>query len=372
MATLTAKQQRALSQAPPRSRAKLQQMFQNQNKGGRSRNGGRPATRSRADIVLAPGTGRVPNRPFGGNNSVGIHCWDAFNPSHAPLPRSIGPYAVVRTTTIIQTDRRVNIFGTALDSNSNWSSTVHWAEAAGAYANPINGNSNTTISNIPLPGVGHAADATTDITSLTCVPSAFSVQVMNTNALQTTQGLVYAAVCPTMLSMIDNTRTWSDFEGDFVSYMKPRLMSMPKLALRGVQMNSYPLNMSAVSNFEGASYKSDGVATWASSAGLRGAQFIAGWAPIVIVNTGHATDPLTVAVTVEWRVRFDMANPAVASHTHHPVTPDRIWDNMVRTASALGNGVRDIADVVASAGQAVQSLRAIGGRPTYGPPMLVD
>lgn len=301
-----------------------------------------------AEIVLAPGTGRVPRRAYGGISARSLKCWDAFDPCHAALPRSVGPYAVVRTTKIFKSDKRILVFGTAVTYDGRWTNTCAWA--SNNAANPINGANNTNIFNVPVPGVKTGTSST-----FTVVPAAMSVQVMNPNPLQTTSGLVYAAVCPTQLSLIGNGRTWEEFESEFTSYMKPRLMSAPKLALRGVQMNSYPMNMAALANFEGIADLADGSVTWSRS-GLPGEeQYLTGLAPMVVANPDNAE--LTYAVTVEYRVRFDISNPAVATHVHHGVTPDSVWDNMLKAATAMGNGVKDIADVVATAGQAVSAVR---------------
>jgi hypothetical protein len=136
--------------------------------------------------------------------------------------------------------------------------------------------------------------------------------------------------------------------------MKPRLMSGGKLALRGVQMNAYPLNMNALSDFQKITNYGDGDKTWASNTGSAGdAQYLTGFTPMVVINTSG--EVLTYAVCVEYRVRFDLSNPAVSSHRHHPVTTDKVWDGMVKKAIALGNGVKDIADVVATMGQAYRS-----------------
>jgi len=263
---------------------------------------------------------------------------------------------VVRTTKIFTSGDLVNVFGTAIDINGSWSTTICWSCVDAAAA--INGANNTRITNINAPG----SQPGTVNSTLTCVPSAISVQVMQTRPLQATQGLVYAGVCPAQMSLIDNSRTWDSFSGGFTSYFKPRLMTNPKLALKGVQMNSYPLNMSAISNFEAVQPHGDGVTTWTSgNSSASSGQYITGWAPIVVINQGHATDPLTFAVTVEWRVRFDFSNPAVSSHRHYPVTSDRVWDGMVRAASSLGNNVREITDLVANAGQAAESVAKVAG-----------
>lgn len=231
---------------------------------------------------------------------------------------------------------------------STWSNTIAWGSSS--LSSPVNGTNATNVYCTSVPGVAVGAEST-----FTCVPSAMSVQVMNTNALQDTSGMVIAAVCPTQLSLVDNTRTWSDFTNEFTAYMRPRLMSAPKLALRGIQMNSYPLNMSTLSDFQTIQDYSDGPITWITqSSDPAASQELSGFAPMVVLNT-HGTN-LSYAVTVEYRVRFDISNPAVASHRHQGITSDLTWDKMIKSAIALGNGVRDIADVVATAGNAVRAI----------------
>jgi hypothetical protein len=306
-----------------------------------------------AEIVLAPGTGRVPRNPFGSMRGYGLRCWDAFDVAHAPLPRSVGPYAVVRTTRIFQSNKRVNVFGVVKNPISTlntdlWTNIICFQSDDGSL--PISATDNTQIKTIPMPGTTSDEDST-----LSCVPAAMSVQVMNPNALQTTSGLVYAAVCPTQLNLCNNTRTWDDFEDEFTSYMKPRLLSGPKLALRGIQMNSYPLNMGTLATFDKCVTYSDSTITWTAGLGDTSNVSLDGLAPMVVVNRNNIN--LTYCVSVEWRVRFDISNPAVASHKHHGITSDTAWDSMVKAATNLGNGVRDIAEVVASAGQAASAVR---------------
>lgn len=303
------------------------------------------ATRSMGEIVLAQGVGRVPRTPFGGTPGTSIRCWDAFDHSHAGLPRSVGPYAIVRTTRIFSTSARFNLFGTAVDEYNNWTTTIAWSAGASLDTSAVNAHNGVYahVTNPPGALIG-------DSSNFTCVPSAMSVQIMNPQSLNNAGGIIFSAVCPTQLSMCDNTRTWGEFESSFTAYMRPRLMSGGKLALRGVQMNAYPLNMNALSDFQKITDYGDGTKTWASDSGNAGdAQYLAGFTPMVVINTSG--EDLTYAVCVEYRVRFDLTNPAVSSHRHHPVTTDRTWDGMVKKAIALGNGVKDIADVVATMGQ---------------------
>lgn len=233
-----------------------------------------------------------------------------------------------------------------------WSSVVYVDDVVAG--NAVNANNNANVRNIPIPG------GAGETVTLTAVPSAISVQVMNPEALQTTTGIVAMGVCHTQLDINNRLGTWAQLSDEFISYFKPRLCSAGKLALRGVQMNSYPLNMSAISDFRPIVQSGDTTTT------LDGSKFAPeGWAPIVIVNENGVG--LELLITVEWRVRFDIGNPAVASHQHHGVTPDASWNKMLSDAISLGNGVVDIVERVASAGQAIATL----AQPPRGRPMLV-
>lgn len=69
---------------------------------------------------------------------------------------------------------------------------------------------------------------------------------------------------------------------------------------------------------------------------------------------------ISLLITVEWRVRFDISNPAVASHTHHGVSSDLSWERAIRRASDALPGVVDIVQKVANVGVAgVQGYKAI-------------
>jgi hypothetical protein len=78
-----------------------------------------------------------------------------------------------------------------------------------------------------------------------------------------------------------------------------------------------------------------------------------GWAPMLVSNPQRVN--LEYLVTTEWRVRFDLLNPASAGHTHHPIHGDGEWDRLMKQANSLGHGVQDIAETVANVGQAVET-----------------
>lgn len=212
----------------------------------------------------------------------------------------------------------------------------------------INATSNCQTSCVDLSGLGDAA---------TLVPSALSVQVMCPTALNSASGIIYAGVMSTQAAIAGRSETWTAYMDKFVQFQNPRLLAASKLALRGVQINSYPLNMGEVSKFTPLVHKSDAAVTYEPGGN---APEPAGWAPIVIYNPGGAT--LELLVTVEYRVRFDLDHPASASHVHHPTAPDSVWDKMSQNAAALGNGVMDIADVVANTGMAVGRAMAVTRR----------
>jgi hypothetical protein len=160
------------------------------------------------------------------------------------------------------------------------------------------------------------------------------------------------------MDMRGSTRTWSDVEAQFLAYFRPRLMSAGKLTLRGVQMDSHPLSMADVSEFRGVqevtgALNAGGVtpSAWSLSEAPYDSN---GWAPMVVLNPANAN--LTLLITVEWRVRFDISNPAVASHSHHGVSSDVSWEKHIAAATRQLPGVIDIVEKVANTGMAVASM----------------
>ncbi len=306
--------------------------------------------RSNAQQVLAAGVGKAVTKAFG-NTGFSVRGWDAFHPSHLPLPRPVAPYTVVRTTVLVKNANLVNIFGTSQFDLSNAGATTaasKWTPVIGFSSvnpgNPISGAGNAQIYKTPDPGFLGG--------NVTCVPSAMSVQCMNPEALQTASGIIAGAVSNTQLNFRDTVTTWQSFADNFVSFQRPRLMAASKLALRGVQGDSYPMNMNKVSEFAGLApnYLNDQIITWNDNSGLN----MTGWAPIVFIN--QSGKDLNYLVTVEWRVRFDMFNPAVSSHTSHGHTSDATWESMIQRHVSLGHGMMDIAERVANFGAAAYGM----------------
>jgi hypothetical protein len=309
--------------------------------------------RSNATKVLAQGVAAVTAVPFGSRVGSDLRCWDAKMPMHLPLPRAVGPYLVVRTTKRIKTHAAANIFGTFQQKGpSAIIGNQEWCTVCGVHDNnvnqPINGVLNTNQFTMPMTGLGSAC---------TLVPAAFSVQIMNPGAIGVTNGIVYAGVMPTQAALAGRTDTWTTYFDKFVEFQTPRLMSAGKLALKGVQINSYPLNMSALSDFTTVAQETDGDITWTETNEKNLEP--KGMAPIMVYNTGATTGlELEFLITTEWRVRFDLDNPASSAHVHHPVSTDQAWSRLMARATSMGNGVIDIADTIADVGQSLGRARA--------------
>jgi len=207
--------------------------------------------------------------------------------------------------------------------------------------------------------------------NISLVPAAFSVQIMNKEALQTTSGIMYVGRCLTTLDLRNNAGTWDNLLDDLISFQAPRLLAAAKLAFKGVQVDALPSNMSQLADFNIPVQSTSSPFTW-SGTGNKSSVVHAGFLPLFILNPDGVD--LRVQVTVEYRARFDPFSPAVASHQYHHPAPLSTWDRAVSTMQSLGHGVREIADVVATAGTAMNSVnaarQAITNRPMV--PMLVD
>lgn len=317
--------------------------------------------RARGDRVLAQGVGATTTRAFEGpgrsaKKSAGCNTlavWDAKLPHHLPLPRAVGPYTTIRTTRRFSDTTECLMFGAFYADNlAEWSNIAAISCGNGQQGNPINQQDASYTHIYPMSGLGSAC---------TVCPAACTLQIMNPNPLQTTEGIVYAGVSNTQLAFNGDTTTWQERFDQYVEFQNPRLLAAAKLALRGVQINSYPLNMSACSDFTTIDQNNaDQSITWNASGPVdhsHARHNPRGWAPIVVYNPSGVR--LEYLVTMEWRVRFDLSHPASASHTHKDVASDSMWNKLMKTASALGNGVHDIADAVASVGQAYQKFHPI-------------
>lgn len=184
------------------------------------------------------------------------------------------------------------------------------------------------------------------------VPAAFSIQIMNSEALQASQGMVYIGRAKNKVNLGagDLTQSFTDVASNLVSYSNPRLCSAGKLALRGVQVDAVPNNMSELAKFTSVYQTSTVNLTLSGSDGFHQE----GFNPIFVYNPNNVE--LQILVCCEWRVRFDPSNPAYAASRMHAPSSDKTWADTMRQAVAFGNGVVDIVETVARTGQAVRAV----------------
>jgi hypothetical protein len=273
-----------------------------------------------------------------------LDAWNAFSPSHLSLPRAVGEYTVTRGTKQITTNDKLIIIGTwqfaADDATASLGYGRNWCDVVALGCEDLT-KKPSEVAWVPykMPMLNHGLGAHAQVT-----PSACSVQIMNANALQTTSGMLYVGklkVQPAYAA--DNVDTAQTISDNFVSYMAPRLCAAAKLALRGVQVDAHPLNMNRLADFTQI-YRLFPETTGVWPSGLTPA----GFTPIMIYNPDGVE--LSLLVCQEYRTRFELFNPACASHHFHHPSTDGNWAGMVKKATDLGSGALDIADIVAKSG----------------------
>lgn len=220
---------------------------------------------------------------------------DAFHMHHLPLPRPVGPYTVIRTTQVISSDAPLMILGPVYDPDtSSWTNILgygaldvgkKWTDANNLYRYVFETMKNDTWK---------AAQVT---------PAAFSVQLMNPGALQSTQGIVYAGRIRTSYKVTSQDGQVNNSAQQLLSYNMPRLMASAKLAFRGTQVDAVPFNMSRLAEFTAVT----GFDAGTTAVTGKGADF-SGFNPQFYYNPGKIS--LQYLVCCEWRVRFDPSNPA--------------------------------------------------------------
>lgn len=336
------------------------------------------ATRANATRVLAQGVAAPPVQPFGSdvthNGKLGFN---ALIPKHLPLPRPVAPYTVVRQTKVFNTIDKLIMIGTwGQESGGN----DYWLPTVAASTNEADGSamgSATTPWTLwQMADLGAQSQ---------CVPAAITVQVINGEALQTTNGIVFGTMMKQMPLWFDSATTIGTFKGAVVTTNPPRVMSAGKLALRGVHVDLMPFNMSALSDFRhqavvqtAGGTGQDGTVQFATGGANAFSGQLRGFSPLFIQKSTNTA--IEIVITVEWRVRFDPLNVAAASHRQYPHAPLSVWDRAVHDASALGHGVKDIVETVANvgsliaqgaetAGRVYRALKPIATRP---PAIMVD
>lgn len=301
---------------------------------------------------IKQGVGRAVARAFGGivqrrqrrragRRSMAFPhpCLDAFHMSHLPLPRPTGPYTVIRTTQLVTANSGLMMFGPVFDPNkSEWTNLLGFSILdMSKKVKDSNNIYNYTFQNMTT--------SSWDAAQIT--PAAFSVQLMNPNAIQSTSGIVYAGRVRTSLKLSENLETTGNaLANSLISYNMPRLMAAAKLAFRGTQIDAVPFNMARLAEFTKKGDFNPGAGGFTANN-----PDFSGFNPQFYYNPNSLN--LQFLVCCEWRVRFDPSNPAQASHVQHSHAEESLWMKALHAAEAAGNGVIDIADKIAQTGNAV-------------------
>lgn len=291
-------------------------------------------------------------------NQLVLHGLNALHPAHLSLPRAVGGYMPVKTTDILMSSYEANLFGVFKGPRNDFTETC-WLNTV-AVTNVYQSGAGINLPIKDTTGGGNAIFHESaslkagGFSGAKMVPAAITVQIMNGTNLQSANGIAYIGRSKTVLDLMGDGRTWDELMKEMISYSAPRLCSAGKLALRGVEINAIPNNMSVLSDFVPSATASNGRQTWTQATYPCDLE---GFGPIFVYNPDRIH--LQYVVTIEWRVRFDPLNPAYAGHSVHKPATEATWSKVINTAESLGNGVRDIADVVASFGAAASSVRAL-------------
>jgi len=265
---------------------------------------------------------------------------DAFDTSHVPLPRAVGDYTVVRTTEIFPSGSQFNLFGPMMakdaTGNQTWSNICAISSGAtnweGRADHPVNQAGATIRRTFESMSPGSWSWNNVKVT-----PAAYTVKIMNPEALQTTSGIVYIGRAKQMLNPGGDTRTYEQLAQSLVSYSTPELCAAGRLAMRGVKVDAVPYDINALADFRTMSLNANGNFSWEDDSLMYD-----GFAPIFVYNPNKVN--LQFMVCCEWRVRFDPGSPAYATHAYHQPSTLGYWDRVQRLGSALGNGVMDLAE----------------------------
>lgn len=335
-------------------------------KGGPRPPPGPPPSDATLTVGIRQGAGAVTTQPFGNgrqrkqgssqkrrkgggrkrqHGQADAKCLDAFAPQHLSLPRAVAPYTVIRTTAIWNPtsadNLRFALFGPMINVGSD----------AGQWSNGYAISANAGLDfwrSSPNAGYRHTFSAmdTSSWKAASVVPSAFSIQILNPEAIFDSSGMVYIGRCKNKVHLAEgnNDATWRQLAENLVSYSNPRMCSAGKLALRGVQVNAVPNNMSELAKFTSIDQLTDVAFDIEPTNSIHQE----GFNPIFIYNPNAVG--LQVLVCCEWRVRFDPSNPAYAANDFHKPATEADWSAHIQRALATGSGVMDIVESAARIG----------------------
>lgn len=279
--------------------------------------------------------------------------FDAFHPSHLPLPVPTAPYLTVRSRVVITTNKTLTVVGPVEDVLGNseaWSNVC----AFGFNHDTVLGSTGTVQYYTFNPP---ASDAATD---WEVTPAAYSFQVACTDSLTSASGVTYIGRLKTTLSQPtgDDTRTAQNLADAIVQYSNPKCLSNAKLAMNAQQVNLMPGNMSELTDFREMNIHANNPSTMWGSNSNQAARNFAGFKPGYIYNPYNKE--LVVTIAMEWRVRLAPNNPMHQSMTHYPPTHPNVWHALAKAADSTAHGVEDVG-ALGAAGYLASSAAGEGG-----------
>jgi hypothetical protein len=278
---------------------------------------------------------KKPN-PMGGSVTYNKAGLDAFATAHIPLPRPVSSYTVLRSTRYIESSNKAFIFSPMnyQEVASNTGDQGDWTNFCGVTAasdtSAVNASSGWTKLALPT--------TSSDFTGVFMAPSAISVRVYNTNAFQTTAGIVVMGRVNGEVDWNNETVTIKKKFEEMRQYNSSVAISAAELALQPRQIDGVPLDFNQVSNFTDMRvYTNDAALTWTASNGHRPS----GFTPIFIHNPNGIS--LTFEICMEMRCRYTPERIYATLQKHYPPSPIGVWDAIMRDAhNSANSGVRNI------------------------------
>jgi hypothetical protein len=317
------------------------------------RGGLRPQAKQRPKQKQQPKKSKAKRRNGNGRTN-GLCCLDAFSKHNLGLPRAVGDYTYVTTIdniTIAGAGReQLYVFtpfcflpdgSQGLNFSSNFAYSSEGANPAGSTDLYIQNDPETVIRLYNSKAIADAMLAGVEL-----VPAAYSVRITCPSPMQTAKGQFFLG----KWNIAADPREYDTYKAladGFMSYGQPRPLTAARLAMRGVQCDAMPRNMSDCSQFLHAAPNSASGPTDIQPYPFSNATGTwSGFSPIFLVVEESTTSDTTlnVQIAIKWRYRFSAVNPACKTHAYQPVVSDAIWNDVSGAASALGHGVKAIAE----------------------------
>lgn len=294
--------------------------------------------------------------------------FNAFHPSHLPLPSPTGAYMPVTTRTTINSSDTVFLIGATsfqhtFNDNPAQGTGPAWSPAVALSATEVMGIGNSPVDwyNTPLPSTDSAGG-----TEL--VPAAISFKVTNTQSMLDASGLVYIGRYKSTLSAphSEDPRTFGTLMSSALSFCNPKQISAAGLAMNTQHVNLLPSNMTELMDFRelDATHPQPTYSyAWGhdndvNAGANRAIRNFAGFKPGFIYNPNAC--PLSITIAVEWRVRVAPYNPMHMSMSSFPPSHPGGYHKLLKAAEGAETGVED-AGLLGAGAAAATAAGAEGG-----------